>query len=128
MINKTNSIMEQPQSAQLSSAFSVDITYQDESGIWIGIWNGLKDQLNVNFISVKFKESINPSLKNLASLNIKMVPLSDNPLLNICIYKINSPSEVKKDVKERMITNFERFKGSLHINLMDIDNSDSAVK
>jgi hypothetical protein len=112
---------------QSSSSLAFYMTYTDETGIWPTIWNNMKEQLNLNFTSIKFKDNLN-SLRSLASFNIKMVNTAESPLLNLYIIKLNSVSELKKDVKEKILSNFEKFKNSIHILVMDIENSDSGVK
>src|SRR4051794_30744265 len=98
-------------STTTNNLFSFTITYSDDSGLWPAVWNSIKDQLNIHFASIKFKDSMN-TMKTLSNLNIKMLQNSENSHLHLYITKINSFSDLKSNTKEKIMSNFEKYKNS----------------
>jgi hypothetical protein len=109
-----------------STSFTFCITFTDESQLWPNVWHGIKDQLNLHFCSVKYKEL--STMKSLHSLNITMMQFSENSNLHFVIHKLNSFSDLKPTVKEKILSNYEKYKNSVFILLMDIENSDNSLK
>ena len=112
--------------------FSFTITYFDETGIWPGVWNTLKEQLAIHFATIKYRDNLN-SMKTLLSLNIKMIDecnndKCENSSLHVYVTKVNTTTDLKNGVKERIMNNFVKYKNSAHVIVMDIENSDSSVK
>jgi hypothetical protein len=139
---------------EFKNDFSLNIFFDDDSGIWQGVWNNIKEQLSLHFVSIKYKERMNYN-KTLSNLNIKMVQRNEenlkleklqnsikNSQLNsqdenklpqssfthLYVTKINSVNDLKNGGKEKFLSNLDKFKSSMHVILMDIENSDSGYK
>lgn len=113
----------------MESKFSFNIRVIDDTGIWQAIWNNLKDQLNLHFIPLSYKE--NNNTKSLGNLNLKLISNADdcnNTSFTIYIFKLNSISDLKGNVKENILKNIQSEKDIFPVVLMDIDNTDSALK
>ena len=109
-----------------SSSFSFVITYSDESGTWQSLWNNIKDQLHLYFASIKLRENLSTMI-SLSNLNVKMLPQSEFSKIHLYIVKLNSLTDIKNGVKERILANLNLRKSSLIV-LMDSENSESSVK
>jgi len=110
----------------MESKFSIEIKVNDETGIWMAIWNNLKDHLNLNFVPLSYKE--NNNTKSLGSLNLKLSTNAENSILTIYVFKLNSFADLKPNVKENIIKVIQSEKDILPIMLMEIDNTDSSLK
>lgn len=113
----------------MEAKFSFNIKVIDETGIWQAIWNNIRDQLNLHFLPLSYKEYNNT--KSLANLNIKLVQTQENLnsfLFTLYIFKINSVAELKGPIKDNILKILQREKEIFPILLMDIENSESALK
>jgi hypothetical protein len=110
-----------------TSAFSMIINFTDEAGIWNTVWSSLRTQLNLHFVSIKYRN--NSVMKPLSTLNLKMKNTStfqpDN--FHLHITKVSSIGNLKQ-FRENFLADLERFKNAMFIFVMDIENSETSLK
>jgi len=112
-----------------SSSFTFKIKVIDETGIFQAIWNNLKDHLNLHFVPLSYKE--NNNTKSLTNLNIRLFinnPNIENVQFTMYVFKLNSYSDLKQNIKEGILRMLQSEKEIFPILLMDIDNSESSMK
>lgn len=110
-----------------NSSFIYNIGYYDSLRIWPILWDMLKDQLNLHYISIIYKNYT--FSKSLQDLNIKMCLQDTNSDLKLYIIKLNSTNEINKAFKETFTNNVSKLNiEDMVIVVMDIENSESSVK
>jgi hypothetical protein len=109
----------------MESMFSMTINYIDESGVWNGIWTSLKNQLGLQFISIRYLD--HSVMKPLSALNISMQSVNVYQPDSMHFYIIKYTSSTKFQ-REKFLADMERYKNPIVIVVMDIDNSESSLK
>jgi len=103
-----------------------NINFIDETGIWPNVWKILSEQLNLHFLTIKYKEKVN-SKKSLNQINIKMHSNLTNFSLQIFVLKINNQNDLKSVLKDKIDDYLKKNKDPFVIILNEFDNNDSLI-
>jgi hypothetical protein len=103
-----------------------NINFIDETGIWPNVWKILSEQLNLHFLSIKYKEKVN-SKKSLNQINIKMHSNLTNFSLQIFVLKINNHNDLKSILKDKIDDYLKKNKDPFVVILNEFDNNESSI-